>query len=89
MSLMSLLQSSDISDMRKTSTFHWEILILNGLRYSCNECNEIGKVNLFFNISYYIRKIFTFEEIIFLLERCIVKKKTYICNVQLEKWLNI
>ena len=36
-----------------------------------------------------IRKIFTFEEIIFLTERCIVKKKTYLCPVEPEKWLGI
>ena len=29
---------------------------------------------------YCANKIFTFEEIIFLLERCIVKKKTYLCE---------
>ena len=28
----------------------------------------------------YVDKIFTFGEIIFLLERCIVKKKTYLCE---------
>ena len=33
-----------------------------------------------------IDKIFTFGEIIFLIERCIVKKKTYLCSVRLEKW---
>ena len=33
-------------------------------------------------------KIFTFGEIIFLIERCIVKKKTYLCRVQSEKWLD-
>ena len=35
------------------------------------------------------KKIFTFEEIIFSLERCIVKKETYLCIVQPEKWLGI
>ena len=39
MSLMSLLQSSDISDMRKTSTLHGEMLIFSGLWCPCNECN--------------------------------------------------
>ena len=34
-------------------------------------------------------KIFTFEEIIFSVERCIVKKKTYLCRVWLEKWSDI
>ena len=29
---------------------------------------------------HHIKKIFTFGEIIFLLERCIVKKKTYLCE---------
>ena len=33
-------------------------------------------------------KIFTFEEIIFLVERCIVEKKTYLCRVRPEKWLD-
>ena len=33
-------------------------------------------------------KIFTFEEIIFSVERCIVKKKTYLCRVRPEKWLD-
>ena len=78
MSLMSLAHKSDISDMRKTSTLHVGILIFNGLQHLCDECNEIKKVIFFIIIIYYIRKIFTFEEIIFLLERCIVKKKTYI-----------
>ena len=32
------------------------------------------------DITCHIRKIFTFGEIIFLLERCIVKKKTYLCE---------
>ena len=45
MSLMSLLQSSDISDMRKTSTLHGGVLIFNGLWHPCNECNGIEKVN--------------------------------------------
>ena len=81
--------TSDISDMRKTSTLHVGILIFNGLQHLCDECNRISKVNFFLIIAHYIRKIFTFEEIIFLLERCIVKKKTYICNVWLEKWLDI
>lgn len=33
-------------------------------------------------------KIFTFEEIIFSVERCIVKRKTYLCRVRPEKWLD-
>ena len=36
-----------------------------------------------------IRKIFTFGEIIFLTERCIVKKKTYLCLVRPEKWPDV
>ena len=32
---------------------------------------------------------FSLEERIFSLERCIVKKKTYLCHVWLEKWLDI
>jgi hypothetical protein len=86
MSLMSLLWASDISDIRKTSTLHVGILIFSGLQHLCDECNRISKVNFFLIIAHYIRKIFTFEEIIFLLERCIVKKKTYLCSVWLEKW---
>ena len=44
--------------------------------------------DIFFKNIHYIQKIFTFEEIIFSLERCIVKKKTYLCSVRLEKWLD-
>ena len=44
--------------------------------------------DIFFKNIHYIQKIFTFEEIIFSLERCIVKKKTYLCIVRLEKWLD-
>ena len=47
MSLMSLLQSSDISDIRKTSTLHGEVLIFSGLWHPCNECNGIEKVKRF------------------------------------------
>ena len=37
---------------------------------------------------YGFNKIFTFEEIIFSVERCIVKKKTYLYRVRPEKWLD-
>jgi len=39
-------QSSDISDMRKTSTLHGKVLILSLLQHPCNECNVYS--NLFF-----------------------------------------
>jgi len=32
------------------------------------------------NMIHHAEKIFTFGEIIFLIERCIVKKKTYLCE---------
>ena len=35
---------SDMSDMRKTSTCHLDVLIFSGLRYACNECNVFLKV---------------------------------------------
>ena len=35
------------------------------------------------------KRIFIFEEIIFLFERCIVEKKTYLCGVGSEKWPDI
>ena len=57
--------------------------------------NEYNWKKIYFFLLYFhcfishINKIFTFEEIIFLLERCIVKRKTYLCSVQLEKWLDV
>ena len=39
-------QSSDISDMRKTSTLHGRVLILSLLQHPCNECNVYS--NLFY-----------------------------------------
>ena len=72
------------------------LLIHKLLNDWCNECNVFDtllKTTVFLlfciYIFRYVDKIFTFEEIIFLLERCIVKKKTYLCRVQLEKWLDI
>ena len=34
----------------------------------------------YINMIHHAEKIFTFGEIIFLIERCIVKKKTYLCE---------
>ena len=35
------IQQNDISDIRKTSTLHVEILIFNCLQHLCDECNRI------------------------------------------------
>ena len=35
---------SDMSDMRKTSTCHLDVLIFSGLWHACNECNVFSKV---------------------------------------------
>ena len=63
------------------------LLIHKLLNDWCNECNVFDillKTTVFLlfciYIFRYVDKIFTFEEIIFLLERCIVKKKTYLCE---------
>ena len=64
------------------SKFHTETLWINELSIG-ETCEGFFRTFLFKNFidnTCYIRKIFTFGEIIFLLERCIVKKKTYLCE---------
>ena len=67
-------------------------LHFNCLSFKESEANEgvkVGRCSLlktavfllfFIYIIHHFEKIFTFGEIIFLLERCIVKKKTYLCE---------
>ena len=43
---------SDMSDMRKTSTCHLDVLIFSGLCHACNECNVFSKVEkIWYNLT--------------------------------------
>ena len=72
----------NLVNLGECSKFHTETLLISKLG-RCETCEGFFRTflfKIFIDTPCYIRKIFTFEEIIFLLERCIVKKKTYLCE---------
>ena len=72
----------NLVNLGEDSKFHTETLLISKLRIgeTCEGFFRTFLFKIFIDNTCCIRKIFTFEEIIFLLERCIVKKKTYLCE---------